>query len=259
MNFKIRFLLLLTSCWLLTFFVFAEEGNNHYGLLFQQANQHYTNGEFEQASALYTEIANADYESGELYYNLGNSYFKIGMIPVAILYYEKAKKLSPSDKDIEFNLQLANRRITDNIDPLPEFFTTKIWNNLINATSVDNWGNWTIIFIFWGLLSVTLYLLSNSVFLRKIFFLVGVVSIAFSAISYFSAMEQESKLMAKSEAIVFTPTITVQSSPDENSTDLFVIHEGTKVKLLQEVNGWYKISLLDGNIGWLKRADVEVI
>lgn len=239
--------------------VTGSENAAHYEDLFRQANEFYSKANYDSSILYYESIAGAEYESANLYYNLANACYKKKNIPAAVLYYEKAKKLKPDDGDILFNLQLVNQQITDKIEPLPELFLTKWWNGFISSAPVDSWGKWVIILAFYAAVMFAFFIFSGQVIFRKIFFWSGVAGIILAVISFSFALKQEKLITESHEAIVFAPSITAKSSPDENSTNLFVIHEGAKVKILEKVSDWYKISLADGNIGWIKEENVKEI
>lgn len=242
----------LASAW-------SNENTGYYEDLFSQANEFYSKTKYDSSIFLYESIVNAGYESANLYYNLGNAHYKKKNIPAAILYYEKAKKLEPGDGDILFNLQLANQQITDKIEPLPELFLSKWWNEIISSAPADAWGKWVLILSFYAAAMFAFFIFSGQVFFRKIFFWSGIAGIILALFTWSFALKQEKLLTESHEAIVFAPSITTKSSPDEGSTNLFVIHEGTKVKILEKVSNWYKISLADGNIAWMKAEDAMEI
>ena len=224
-----------------------------------KANKAYSAGSYTTAAELYNEVVMAGYESPELFYNLGNSYFKMNDYGHAILWYERAKRLDPGNEDIDFNLNVANTKISDKIEPLPELFYKRWFNGLLQLFSADSWAAIGIILFIAGLLGGVLYLASQILFLRKIGFWAafGFLFIAFFALIF--AWSNYSFTKSTVEAIVFTPTITVKSSPDDKSTDLFVVHEGTKVRLLDNINGWYEIKIANGSVGWLPSASLEKI
>ncbi len=237
----------------------ANENISHYENIFKLGNEAYSKGNYDSAIFYYESIINADFESASLYYNLGNAYYKMKYLPNTILCYEKSKKLKPDDSDNAFNLQLANQQITDKIEPLPEIFYLKWWNEIISSASVDSWGKWAIILSFYAMLMFSFFVLSDSATMKRIYFWSGIVGIFLLIFSFSFALKQQSLITKESDAIVFSPSVTTKSSPDENSTNLFVIHEGTKVKILEKVDDWCKISLPDGNIGWIKKEEIRVI
>lgn len=244
---------------LFIFSVMYAENEAYYQQKLTEGNKLYSENKFIEAKTLFLEVVNANYESASLFYNLGNTYYKLNDIAHSILYFEKAKKINPGDVDVLFNLEIANQRITDKIEPLPELFLTKLWYGFIHSQSADGWGKWTLVLIFWSALSIALYLFSFSLIWRKLFFYNGIISFAIAVVTLFFAFTQDKLSTEANQAIVFTPTLTVKSSPEASGTNLFVIHEGTKVKIVETVNDWYKIVLLDGNIGWLKKSDVKTI
>jgi hypothetical protein len=177
----------------------------------------------------------------------------------AILWYERAKRLDPGDEDINYNLNVANTKISDKIEPLPELFYKRWYNGLVQAFSIDTWARILVFLFLAGLLCLILYLTSRVLILRKIGFWSALVMffLSFSALVF--AWSGHSFTKSTSEAIVFAPTITVKSSPDEKSTDLFVLHEGAKVRLLDNISGWYEIRIANGSVGWLPNNSLEKI
>ncbi|MEI6433326.1 MAG: tetratricopeptide repeat protein [Bacteroidota bacterium] len=219
--------------------------------LILKANKAYSVGSFAEAAELYSKVAEAGYEAPELYYNLGNAYFKMHDFAQAILWYERAKRLDPGNEDINFNLNVANTKISDKIEPLPELFYKRWFYGLVLLFPVDTWSTLALIILFAGLAGLVLFLVSRVMILRKIGFWSGVTLISVSLIFIFLAWSGNRYLTSTSYAVIFSPTITVKSSPDEKSTDLFVVHEGTKVILLDNISGWYEIRIANGSVGWL--------
>jgi tetratricopeptide (TPR) repeat protein len=224
-----------------------------------KANKAYSAGSYTAAADLYQKIVDAGYVSPELYYNLGNASFKMNEYSRAILWYERAKRLDPGDEDINYNLNVANTKISDKIEPLPELFYKRWYNGLVQAFSIDTWARILVFLFLAGLLCLILYLTSRVLILRKIGFWSALVMffLSFSALVF--AWSGHSFTKSTSEAIVFAPTITVKSSPDEKSTDLFVLHEGAKVRLLDNISGWYEIRIANGSVGWLPNNSLEKI
>lgn len=228
-------------------------------ILLDEANKVYNEGSFEQATELYEKVIENGYESADVYYNLGNAFFKQNNFAAAILYYEKAKKLEPNDEDINFNLKIANNRIVDKIEPVPELFYVQWWNTLIYALTVDQWGMLSAAFLVLLLLMGLVFLLTRLVWLKKLSFWFGVLFLISSLSTYALANQKFNSFKKDHEAIVFTPTVTVKSSPTESSIDLFVIHEGTKVELTDNVGEWYEIKIANGSVGWIRANDIEKI
>jgi tetratricopeptide (TPR) repeat protein len=227
--------------------------------LIAAANTAYTEGNFQKATELYHAVIDQGYASSGLYYNLGNAHFKAGNIPSAILFYEKARKSDPKNEDINFNLSLANSRIIDKIEPVPEFFLKKWWRQVRQLMSSDSWARAIVILFVTLLLSASVFIVSRSVAIRRTFFWLGISIFFLTIISTVAGLQSHRALQSEVEGIVFTPTVTVKSSPAENSVDLFVIHEGTKVQILDRVEGWSEIRILNGSIGWIRQSDYQSI
>ncbi|MFP4470581.1 MAG: tetratricopeptide repeat protein [Bacteroidales bacterium] len=228
-------------------------------ILMEEAVKDYNEGRYEQAIELYRKVIVNGYESADLYYNMGNAYFKTNSMAPAILYYEKALKLDPTNEDAQFNLQIANSRIIDKIESVPEIFYVKWWKSLTHALSADNWG-WVSIGAFTLFLLMLLgFLLSRVLWVKKLSFWLGIFLLVITVSSYSLANNRYKSFRKDHEAIVFTPTVTVKSSPSENSIDLFVIHEGTKVQITDHVGNWYEVKIANGSQGWLPEDDIRKI
>lgn len=240
---------------LVSFAIYAQDSQT----LIDSANTNYTRGNFEQAIEYYNQVLESGYEAADIYYNLGNSYFRSNKTTQAILNYERALKLNPDDEDIQFNLQLSRQYVVDKIEILPEFFLTKWYKSLVKMFSSNTWAYISMISFVFGLVLLLIYFLVPSVTLKKLGFWIGLILI-FIAISTFTfSKKQKDYVLAQDKAIVITPTVTVKSSPDKSGTDLFVIHEGLKVRITDELGEWQEIKLTDGSQGWLKKTDLEVI
>lgn len=219
--------------------------------LFRKANEAYKKELYQEAVEGYQSLIDSGWSSAGLFYNAGNAYFKTGQIPAAILYYEKALKLKPGDEDIAYNLQVANNMIVDKIEPVPELFYKKWWRGFYQLFPADTWAWLTVIF-FW--LSLTLglfFLLAVSRPVRKTVFFGALGFLILFAVSLTMSISKHHYEISHQSAIVFTPTVTVKSSPSPNSVDLFVVHEGTKVGLRDRVGDWYEIKIASGSVGWL--------
>jgi tetratricopeptide (TPR) repeat protein len=227
---------------------------SEYQSLLQQANQFYADNQYGQAIENYEKILASNYESSVLYFNLGNAYFKNQDIPSAILNYEKALKLDPTDPDIRFNLALANSRIIDKIEPLPEFFIKSWWKSVRNSLSSNQWAKFGLAALILILVSAFLFITSRSILIRKISFWAGTFFALIMLFSFLLSASSFRNYHQSNAAIIFTPTVTVKSSPNDNSVDLFVIHEGTKVFITDHIEGWSEIKLENGNVGWLKNT-----
>jgi len=227
--------------------------------LIKKANNEYKKENYNNAISLYSQVIKNGYECYGLYYNTGNSYFKIDDIPSAILYYEKAKKLNPNNDDINFNIKIANTKLIDKIEPIPELFLKQWWKKLLNLFPADIWAKITIIIFSLFFVLFTIYLLSKIITLKKISFWLAVVCFVLTIITYLFANKQYNLTNNEKTAIIFTPTLTVKSSPNNNSKDLFIIHEGMKVNIIDKVGSWYEIKIANGSIGWIEKSNAKII
>lgn len=227
--------------------------------LIQKANEHYTKEEFQKAIDGYNQILMAGIESPEVYFNLGNAYYKTKQYTLAILNFERAKLLAPDDEDIEFNLQVANQHVVDSIQELPGLFIVRWWNSLVNSHTTDTWAVFSIVGFVLFLCMLGLYFFARSGDIRRISFWAGCVLLILTIFSWSFAAQQKSRLVNHSYAIVMQPTVTVKSSPSEKGTNLFVIHEGLKVRITDKLGDWVEIRLADGNKGWLLTESIERI
>ncbi|MGE0089975.1 MAG: tetratricopeptide repeat protein [Bacteroidales bacterium] len=249
---KILITILITT---LYFGAFAQDNN----ALWETANKLYIEGKFDQAIETYQKINNSGYESSELYYNMGNSYYKLNKIAKAVLYYEKALQLSPNDEDIRFNLELANRYVVDKIEKLPVFFITNWFISIRNLFSANKWAVLSIIFFFTTLVFITIYLISRKYSLKKFSFWISLLFIVLFLSSLYFSYKQKQVILNDDTAIIMSPSVTIKSSPDISGNDIFVLHEGTKVWVLDQISDWREIKLSDGTKGWLKNSDLEII
>jgi len=244
---------------LLGFFILGRTFAFDANATFAKANEAYAQEMYAEAIEHYEQIIAVKYESAELYFNLGNAYFKQGEIPSAILNYEKAKKLKPNDDDIDFNLNVANTKIVDKIEPVPELFLWQWWRAFYNIFSADAWAKISVMFMILFFILFGLYLFSKLMTIRKIAFYSGIIVLFFTLFTFIVAYQKYHVLTAQQEAIVFTPTITIKSSPNPNSVDLFVLHEGSKVRIIEQVGEWSEIKIANGSVGWLPTESLKKI
>ncbi len=235
----------------------AEETN--FEQRFEIANQHYNEAIFDSALAVYQGIYEAGFTSAELLYNIGNTYYKLRQIPSSILFYERALKLAPNDPDILHNLSIANSRIIDKIEPVPQLFFKNWWDTFYKMFSADWWAIISLIFLSIFLSLLFTFIISENRSIRKISFFAGILMLLITIGTFGMASQKYYYTKSINEAIVFTPTITVKSSPSASSVDLFVLHEGTKVSLLDEVDGWKEIKIANGSVGWMPSESLKGI
>jgi hypothetical protein len=224
-----------------------------------QANEAYSAGQYEKASDLYQKVVKEGYSSPELFYNLGNAYFKMNDLPHAILWYERARRLDPGNEDINFNLNVANSRISDKIEAVPELFYKRWFHSLTDLYPANSWAWYTVAAFLLSLASLCVYVVSRNLVFRKAGFWSGLVLFAGTLFLLWISWAAYSQVRSLREAILFTPTVTVKSSPDEKSVDLFVLHEGTKVQILDQIGDWYEIRIANGSVGWLPAPSMEKI
>ena len=228
--------------------------------LWNAANQAYVEGRWADAVADYELISGMGFESASLYCNTGDAWFKDGNIPMAILFYERALKLDPSYSDARYNLELLNSTIQDRIDIVPEFIL-KVWaKDICYIMDSDAWAVWFLVFVALTLGLVLLFLLAPTAAGRRTGFFTGIVTLLLAVSSLSFSIWQRNDYMDADSAIVMRPVTSVKSSPSaEASKDLFILHEGTKVRILDTVGKWNNISLADGRQGWLPSDDLAVI
>lgn len=220
---------------------------------FNFANELYKTNNYDSAIELYEKLVSQGTESPELYYNLGNSYFRVGKLGLSILNLEKAYRLSPFDEDIKHNLDFVNSRITDKVEPLPKFFLFEWWENFSALFSINGWSYIGYSFYLVTLILIMLFIFNRSGNAkRKLFF-----SILFTSILLFiSILIISSKWFYDSSnifAVITDQRVQVKNAPDEKGSDLFIIHDGLKIKLEDSVDEWAKVKLLDGKVGWIKK------
>lgn len=242
-------------CFLSVFASFASDAD----ATFKEANQFYQQDNFAKAIELYESIAKDGKCSYEVYYNLGNAYFRNNEFAKAILNYERALKLSPEDSEIKFNLSIARTKIVDKIEPIERFFLIQMWNDLLNSFSSGSWGIFVVIAIWLGFASLSLffYVYRNS--LKKLFLILTIAFFSVTIVTIFFATQKYRMEGDRNTAIIMIPSAYIKSSPDAGATDLFILHDGTKVELLDELGNWKKIKIEDGNIGWLSDHAIEII
>ncbi len=224
-----------------------------------KANTAYINGNYAEAIALYNSIEEQGLSSDLFYFNLGNAHYKNNDIARAILYYQKALLLSPSDEDIKYNLSVAQGQIRDQIEEIPEFFLRR-WNRAISRSlSSTGWSILSLISLVVLLSALLVFLLSRPIAWRKIGFSVGVVAAVVLWFSTIYALSSRRELLEHNTAVIMSQSISIKSSPDRSATDLFMLHSGTTVKIGREIEGWYEIVIADGKKGWIESRRVEKI
>jgi tetratricopeptide (TPR) repeat protein len=222
---------------------------------FAQANERYQQEDYAEAQALYDSIVSAGYAHPETHFNLANTHYRLGNIGLAILNYEKALQIDPSDQDARHNLDLAKRQTVDEFNVVPTPALKRVFND---AASILASGTWTILALLAFLMAVIfvwLFLFKNRSALIVTAFIVSLI-----AGSLFEGFAYGTHVLEKEEFAIVTATNTyVKSAPADGGTDLYILHEGTKVKVLETFEGWQKVKLADGKLGWVLIPDVEII
>lgn len=235
--------------------VFSQDNKS----IFESATNAYTKKHYSEAADNYLKIIKSGFESPEVYFNLGNAYYKQSDFPSAIYYFEKARKLDPSDENIQFNIKLANTKIIDKADEENSFFIARWWRGLYQLFTYDTWAISGIVLLSLSFVLLAFYLFTLSVKIKKMAFWAAVGVFFFTFMVFGFAQVQYSNSANQKFAIVFTPALTAKSSPDATSTDLFVLHEGSKVKVSDELGDWYEIKLNNGSVGWVKKTSLKII
>jgi tetratricopeptide (TPR) repeat protein len=224
-----------------------------------EADSAYVRGQYQQAISDYEELLKQG-GSAELYYNLGNAYYRTENITKAVLNYERALLLSPGDRDIRFNLQIARSKTIDKIVPESEMFFITWYHALVNLMSVDAWARVALISLTLVIVLLLVYLFASRLWLRKVGFFGGFLLLAVFVLSNLFAWQQKQNLLFRKGAIITAPSVTVKSTPAKNGTDLFILHEGTKVNITDSsMRGWLEIRIADGKEGWIERNKLEEI
>ena len=225
----------------------------------EKGDEAYKKGNYQEAIQIYSELLKEGV-SAEVYYNLGNAWFRTDNVTQAILAYERALVLSPGDSDIRYNLDYARSKTIDKITPESEMFFVTWYHALVSMTSVDNWARLSICFIIGALLLVLAYLFAGNSFFRKAGFYGALSLLLLFVVSILFAWQQKKMLQDMHGAIVVESTVTVKKTPAANGTDEFVIHEGTRVEITdRSIKNWFGVRIADGREGWLQTSQVEEI
>lgn len=227
--------------------------------MFDSANQAFIGGQYPMAVATYEAILNKGVHSPKLYYNLGNAYFQQGQIGKAILNYTRAKNLNPTDDDIAYNLELAKAKTKDKIDAVPQFFLVRWVASISELLNSNWWAVMAIIFFAITACGVVAWLVVNKMALRKLGFFVALLSMIFTVFSIGFSISAASDEYDGNQAVIINTAAPIKSSPSTSGKDLFILHEGTAVRVLQQLDGFSEIELTDGNKGWIATSAIELV
>jgi len=225
----------------------------------RRGNNFYQNKEYEKAIDTYEQLIRNGFEGTSLYYNLGNAYYRTGKIGFAILNYERALELSPSDEDIQHNLALANAKTVDKVEMLPKFFIFQYWESLLAFFSLTGWTYAAYLFYLFVLAGIGFYFFSKNQRVQKISFYSGLAALLLLAVTASLLIIKFNRELSVKNGVIVQSEAPVKLSPDAGSSDAFIVHEGLKVKLEDNVQDWVKIRLLDGKIGWVQKENLKVI
>ena len=226
--------------------------------LFEESNDLYTNGDYQNAVEGYLDILKSGFESAELYFNIGNSFYKLNNIPDSNFYYEKAKSISPNDDDILTNLIFAKNLRIDKIEILPITQMQNFKLSILNLFSEKGWSVSLISLIWFMSLAFIFYIISKNSKFKRLFFTLSIVFIILSSLTLFINFEKK-KLSEIKYAIVYDKEIEVWSEPNNISELKFLLHEGTKVKQLDVIEDWVNIQLENGTLGWIQSSSLRVL
>ncbi|MBQ7856666.1 MAG: tetratricopeptide repeat protein [Alistipes sp.] len=228
-------------------------------LAWDAGNRAYIDGNYTEALEYYTQILDEGKFSAKLYYNVGNTYFKLGDMGRAILYYNRALRLTPNADDVQHNLKIAQAHTKDNITQIPEFFLGRWVRTLGRSCSPTAWSIFSLASVGVMLVFLLLFLLGTSLRVRKAGFYGTLAALLLVIFSSGFALSERHDVLTREDAIVLSSAISVKSSPDRSATDLFILHEGTAVRILSEVEGWCEVVIADGKKGWTESSNVERI
>ncbi len=226
---------------------------------FNQANTLYTSGKYREALSLYASLDSLGYQSGELYFNLGNTYYKLGQIGKAILYYEKAKRFMEDDEDLKVNLELALARTKDKIPELPKFFLEALLEKVLDFFSLGVLGFLVLLFLYSAAAVIILQLRNLFSFSSLVGEILKYTFLVFFTLSLVLFVLKSSRLSTHREAVVLNPVVNLKSEPREQSTTISVIHEGLKVEISRKEQDWLEVKLPDGTKGWIERREAGEI
>jgi tetratricopeptide (TPR) repeat protein len=225
--------------------------------LFNSANDLYKQDKIEQAIELYKKIESKEMISSELFYNLGNSYYKLNKVGPSIYYYEKALELNPLNQDVKNNLVFAKRLALDNIEELPKTIFQKINSNFLQQFSYNKWAILVIVFSLLGSVLVMVFYFANTPSKKRFYFVTSTLSFILLILIFSITYQQYSFAKNNKAAIVFAEKTEIRNAPTLNSDEVFTLHEGTKVMVLDTIDNWKKIKIADGKQGWIISSEIK--
>ncbi|MCK5032977.1 MAG: tetratricopeptide repeat protein [Calditrichia bacterium] len=231
--------------------VFASE----WDVYLKEGNKAYSEGNYEEAVVHYSKIIDNNIESGELFFNLGNAYYKLDEIGKSIYYYEKSLNFIEGDESLDQNIKIARLKIIDKIEPIPKLFLFVWLDNLMRILNIENWGWLSLILFFFVAVIFSLYLLIT----KRILFQFSWIFLILFSISIIVFVSRIYLFESYQFGIIFEKKIAVMSEPNLGASEVFILHEGTKIKINRKLNGWLEISIADGKTGWCKSNLIGII
>jgi tetratricopeptide (TPR) repeat protein len=227
--------------------------------LYHNGNALYEEGKYEEALGIYHQLVQEGKESADLYYNMGNAAYRSNSIGYAVLYYEKALKLEPTHEDAANNLEFVSRYRLDAFEEVPRLFLGTWIRGFVHILPERSWSILALLFFLLVLTGMVVYLFARRIALKKTGFVGAWVALLLFGLAFSSAASRHRKIVHPDTGIILAPSIVVRSSPSESGTELFILHEGTKVELSEGVSGWQNIRVIDGREGWILADDVDSI
>ena len=234
--------------------IFAQDNK-----LFDEGNALYNEGKYAEAIDKYKVILDSGQHSAELYYNMGNAHYKLNNVAESIYYFEKAILLSPHDKEIQNNLAYAQNMTIDAIDVQPEVGFSKFFKSIVNYLDYEVWAKLSIVFMILFVGLFLWYYFSSNTGKKRFAFISFIVSLFCFAVTFSLAFQKLEMDKNNNPAIVFAHESSVKNDPNPNGQELFQLHEGTKVQILESFESWNKIKLSDGKIGWIRTSDIKAL
>lgn len=222
--------------------------------LFKQANNEYVNKNYDKSIELYEQIIKQGYINSNIYYNLGNAYYRKQEIGRSILYYRKAQKLSPNDESIQLNIKIANLKTIDKIKQVPQFFLYSFLENTYKSILPEKAAIISLVFWFLTIAFIATLIVVRKPLFKKLSFSLIIISFFISAFYFYIAVESNIYRKTENEGVIIAPSVYVKSSPDTNALDAFILHEGTTFAIVDKLNNWVKIKIASGNIGWVDNS-----
>ncbi|MCQ0110869.1 tetratricopeptide repeat protein [Zhouia amylolytica] len=240
----------------LSLFSFSQSGNEK---LFDTAVQLYNQGKFQESINTYMEIIDDGFHSSSVYFNIGNAYYKLNEVAPSIYYYEKALLLSPKDENIQNNLQFAKNMTIDSIETIPKSAINNLIERTIGVFTSKSWSIFAIFLMASFTISFLIYYFSSYKGKKKLYFIVSIISLILAVTSISAAYHQHLNAKKSNPAIIFAEETIIKSEPNNRSNDIFTLHEGTKVNVIEGLGDWNKIRIADGKTGWIPKNDLRLI